>query len=436
MTLLALGISHRSAPMSVLDALAMSEQAAQRLAVDLTAHEAVSEAIVLATCNRLEVYAEVTRFHPAIEAVTDLLAKATGADLAQLAQHSYVHFDSAALAHLFSVSAGLDSMVVGEGQILGQVRAALATGQEQATAGRELNGAVQRALRVGKRVHAETGIDRSGVSLVSVALDEALGIVGPAPRVLVVGAGSMGSLAAGTASARGAREVVVANRSRPAAQRIAEGLPAARVARLSDLPAELAQADIALFCTGATDVLVDEPMLRAARAAAQGPLVVVDLALPHDTDRAIAAVPGVIRRDLSDLSELPATAASDDSVRAARRIVAEEVGTFLSGRAAQEVEPVLVSLRTHAGSVLEAEMERLRLRLAGVDAATLAEVERSMRRAVATLLHSPTVRMKELAAQPGGGRYAEALSALFDLDPGLPASVVDPNPELRSGGDR
>ncbi len=436
MTLLALGISHRSAPMAVLDALAIGEPAAQRLAMDLTAHEGVSEAIVLATCNRLEVYAEVTRFHPAIEAVTDLLAKATGADLTELAQHSYVHFDSAAVAHLFSVAAGLDSMVVGEGQILGQVRAALATGQEQATAGRELNGVVQRALRVGKRVHTETGIDRSGVSLVSVALDEALGVVGADPRILVVGAGSMGALAASTAAARGAREVVVANRSRPAAARIVDGLPAARVATLGDLPAELGLADVAVFCTGATDMLVDEHMVRAARAAASTPLVVVDLALPHDTDPAIAGVPGVLRRGLSDLGELPATAASDDEARAARQIVAEEVGVFLSGQAAQEVEPVLVSLRTHAGSVMDAEMTRLRMRLAGVDSSTLAEVERSMRRAVATLLHSPTVRMKELAAQPGGGRYAEALSALFGLDPDLPASVLDPNSELHPGADR
>ena len=439
MTLLVLGVSHHSAPLRVLDRLAMSRDEADQLAADLTCTDVVAEAIVLATCNRVEVYADVTRFHPAVSAVAERLAKTAGVDQAELLAHSYVHFDSAAVGHLFSVAAGLDSMVVGEGQILGQVRATLLRGQETGTAGRELNSAVQRALRVGKRVHAQTGIDRSGVSVMSVALDAAAERVGELAqrRVLVVGAGSMGVLAGTTLASRGARDVIVANRTALAAERIAAGIPGARAVGLEALADEVAASDVAVFCTGAQDTLVRADHLRASlasvgRSTLARPLVVLDLALPHDTEPVIEDLPGVTRVDLAALASLPATAASEADVRRAREIVGEELESFTTAAAAQRVEPLLVSVRARAGSVLDTEMARLRLRLAGLDDAAFAEVERAMRRAMATLLHTPTVRMKQLAGEPGGDRYAQALSALFDLDPMLPASVADPRAEGRT----
>ena len=446
MTLLVLGISHHSAPLRVLDQVALTRDEADRLAEDLTASDAISEAIVLATCNRVEVYADVARFHPAVIAVSDLLAKVSGVDRARLAEQSYVHFDSAAVAHLFAVASGLDSMVVGEAQILGQMRTSLVRGQESGTAGRELNSVVQRALRVGKRVHAETGIDRSGVSVVSVALDAASEVVGPLAdcRVVVVGAGSMGALAATTLAARGcgqagsAGSLAIANRTASAGERIARSVPGARAVDLTGLADEIAAADVALFCTGAQGTLVDRALLEGSRAddaeAHARPLVVLDLAVPHDTDPDVAELPWVTRIGLSVLATLPATEASEADIGAARTIVADEVESHLAAIAAHQVEPTLVSLRAHAGSVLDAEMARLRLRLTGIDEPTLAEVERAMRRAMATLLHNPTVRMKQLAAQPGGDRYAEALSALFDLDPALPASVLDPTGDLSPDG--
>ncbi|MCU0283482.1 MAG: glutamyl-tRNA reductase [Candidatus Nanopelagicales bacterium] len=432
MTLLVLGVSHRSAPLAVLDRLALTQDAADRLAADATAHDAIAEAIVVTTCNRVEVYADVARFHPAVTELGDLLVKATGAQRATLLEHSYLHFDSAAVAHLFAVAAGLDSMVVGEAQILGQVRAALVRGQDHGTAGRALNRVVQRALRAGKRVHTETGIDRSGQSVVSVALDSAAAHVGDLARrrVLVVGAGSMGSLAASLLAGRGGCDLVVANRTRSAGEHIAAGVPGGRAVGLADLPAELAQADVAVFCTGAQDLVLDADALTRARGGRRDPLVVLDLALPHDTDPAIAELPGVTRVDLAWLARHPAAAASEADVAEARRLVADEVAAHLADLAGQQVEPTLVSLRAHAGSVIDDEMARLRLRLASADDATMAEVERGMRRAFARLLHNPTVRMKQLAAEPGGDRYAAALSALFDLDPALPASVLDPTADL------
>lgn len=437
MTLLVLGISHRTAPLRVLDQVALTRDEADRLAMDVVSRDAIAEAIVLATCNRVEVYADVTRFHPAVAAIAEVLGKVTGVDHGTVLEHSYVHFDFAAVAHLFAVAAGLDSMVVGEGQILGQVRAALAHGQENGTAGRMLNVAVQRALRVGKRVHAETGIDRSGVSIVSVALDAATGIVGDLAerRVLIVGAGSMGGLAVSTLAARGARNVVVANRTAASARRLALSVPGSRVVDLTALGPELAAADVALFCTGAQDTvadadLVDAAFVAASRSTDTHPLVVLDLALPHDTTPAVGALPGVTRIDLATIAALPGTEASESDVTRARELVSHEVEAFVAATAAQQIEPTLVSLRAHVGAVLDAEMARLRLRLSGLDDAAFAEVERSMRRAMATLLHTPTVRMKQLAATEGGGRYAEALSALFGLDPSLPASVLDPSGEL------
>jgi glutamyl-tRNA reductase len=439
MTLLVVGVNHRSAPSRVLDQVGLTPDDAERLAADLAATDVVAEAMVLTTCNRVEVYADVTRFHPAVTAVAQLLAKWTGCDRETLIEHSYVHFDSAAVAHLFSVAAGLDSMVVGEAQILGQVRASLVRGQDSGTAGRVLNGVGQRALRAGKRVHAETGIDRSGVSVVSVAIDAAAQVLGDLGerRILVVGAGSMGALAASTLVARGARGVLVANRTAAVAERVAAGIPGGRAITLAELPEALAEVELAICCTGAQDGVIDLEMARAARSSAPAgrPLVLLDLALPHDVAPEAGELPDVTLLDLAALASLPATAASEADVLAARVIVAEEVEACLAAVAGQTVEPVLVSLRAHVGGVLDAEMERLRLRQTGLDPAAIAEVERAMRRAMATLLHLPTVRMKQLAAQPGGDRYAEALSALFDLDPSLPASVADPATDLGPGTD-
>lgn len=429
MTLLVLGVSHRSAPLRVLDGLGLTQEEAEGLAADLGGDEAIGEALVLATCNRVEAYLDVAKFHPGVAAVGEALARWTGTDRAVLAQHSYVHFDSAAVSHLFSVASGLDSMVVGESQILGQLRASLRSAQRAGTAGRALNAVVQQALRVGKRVHHETGIDRSGVSVVSVALDAAADALGGLRdrRVLVIGAGSMGALAVSTLAARGVSDIVVASRTPARASRLAATVEHGRATGMDGIGDALAQADVVVSCTGAQEIVLTRGAVSAARPDRR-PLVLLDLALPHDIDPAAAGLPGVTRIDLAGIAALPATAASESDVRAAHGIVGEEVATYEAELAGQAVEPILVSLRAHAGHVLDAEMGRLRARLSHLDPTELAEVERAMRRSMATLLHTPTVRMKQLAAEPDGGRYAQAIAALFDLDPSIPASVVGEAP--------
>ncbi len=419
MTLLVVGVSHRTAPVALLDRLALVDGGSEQLAGDLLVSPHVAETLVLSTCNRVEVYAEVSRFHGAVVDVTETLSKTTGVPRDELTPHLYVRYDDRAVQHLFEVASGLDSMVLGEQQILGQVRSALRSAQEGATAGRSLNDLAQAALRVGKRVHHDTGIDHAGASVVSVALGLAAAALGgtlEGRRTLVVGAGAMSSLAATLLSRAGATEIVVANRTFTNGERLATAV-GGRAVELGQVPALLHDVDLVVSCTGSTGLVLTTDEVRAARESTSETLVVVDLALPHDTEESIAGLPGVTRLDLAAVASVPEAAAPEGDVALARSIVAEEVRAHVSARAAQRVEPIVVSLRAHAEQVVEAELQRLRMRLPDLDDDAADEVARSLRRAVSTLLHTPTVRMKELATDPDGTRYATALHRLFDLDP-------------------
>jgi glutamyl-tRNA reductase len=419
MTLLVVGISHRSAPVSLLDRLALVDDAAEKLQVDVLGSPHVAESLVLSTCNRVEVYAEVSRFHGGVVDVTESLAKATGVPRDELTPHLYVRYEDRAVQHMFEVASGLDSMVVGEQQIIGQVRGALRSAQETATAGRSINDLAQAALRVGKRVHQDTGIDRAGASVVSVALHLAAADFGgtlDGVRALVVGAGAMSSLAATQLQRSGVTDIVVANRTYAHGARLAAQIGGTAI-ELSTLADVLPDVDVVVSCTGSTGLVLTEPDIVAARMGATTPLVVVDLALPHDTEESIADLDGVRRIDLASLAEVPEANAPERDVELARSIVADEVRAHLAAMAALRVEPIVVSLRARADRVVEAELQRLRMRLPELDDTAAAELARSLRRAVSTLLHTPTVRMKELAADPDGARYATALHRLFDLDP-------------------
>ena len=254
MSVLAVGISHRSAPVSLLEEVTLGIGDTTGVLGELRAG-AVSEAVVLATCNRVEVYADTEGFHAGVDAITDLLSRRSGVPLEELSKHLYVHWEGQAVLHLFQVACGLDSMVVGESQILGQLRRAYGASGE--TAGRVLHELFQPALRVGKRAHAETGIDEAGQSLVSVGLEHAVRAVGELEgrQVLVIGAGSMGALAGATLRRAGVGEVVVANRPEHNAARLAQAL-AGRGVGLDALVLELVAADVVIASTGATGLVV------------------------------------------------------------------------------------------------------------------------------------------------------------------------------------
>lgn len=427
MSVLVVGISHNSAPMTLLERVALDDDGVQKLVADAASCEHVTEATVIATCNRLEIYTEVERFHGSIEQISRLLIERAGASTESMLPHLYVHYDDGAISHLFQVAAGLDSMAVGEGQILGQTRDALRRGQELGTVGPALNLLFQQALRVGKRTRAETDIDQVAPTLVTAALDETARSVGPVEgkRVVVVGAGAMAGLATATASRLGAGHISVVNRSADRAERLATQY-AAHAAPLEELQAELARADVVISCTGSAGTIIDAAQVLAARGDDSRPLALIDLALPHDIDRDVRELPGVALVGLADLAVVLQDTATGQEVSEVRRILGEEVTSFLAARRQASVTPTVVALRSMATGVVDAEMRRLESRLPDLDDFTRAEIRHAVRRVADKLLHEPTVRVKELANEQGAVSYAAALAELFALDPEAVDAVTRP----------
>nr|WP_248296892.1 glutamyl-tRNA reductase [Streptomyces sp. S1D4-11] len=573
MSLLVVGLSHRSAPVSVLERATLNADAQIKLLQDTVAAEPAAEATLLATCNRIELYADVDKFHAGVAELSTLLAQHSGVGLDELTPHLYVHYEDRAVHHLFSVACGLDSMVVGEGQILGQIKDTLATAQELHSAGRLLNDLFQQSLRVGKRAHSETGIDRAGQSLVTFGLQQlsggtAVDVWAEGKKALVIGAGSMSSLAAATLARAGVSEIVIANRTPDRAERLAQILNEneggdtdvlARAVPMDSVPLELTRADIAISCTGATGLVLTaetvaaavegrtgesvvtaepaaKPLVRgagsartaspaavgdqtqlaptsvgtdddcpldlsavqgtagfsvlgeaavagmaaaeleqhaawvdkgdvAARARAGRPystrrptptpsprscwplppsagcpsaagsepvaeaprpapvLSLLDLAMPRDIDAAVHRLLGVRLVDIESLAEASADAPMAADVDQVRRIVSDEVAAFSAAQRAAHITPTVVALRTMAADLVASEIARLDGRLPDLDDKERGEITQTVRRVVDKLLHAPTVRVKQLAAEPGGAGYADALRTLFDLDPETVASV-------------
>ena len=437
MSILLFGVSHRSAPVSVLEQLSTDDADQAKLVQEVLQSPLVTEAMMLSTCNRVEVYAVVDAFHGGLSAIGQVLADHSGMSMGDLTKHAYVRYSEAAVEHLFAVASGLDSAVVGEQQILGQVRRAYATAECNRTVGRALHDLSQRALAVGKRVHAETSIDAAGGSVVSVALHVAAERLyrperGPSYTALegrtatVIGAGSMGALTAAHLVRAGIGRVNVVNRSLPRAQRLAGNIAeqgvAAQAMTLEELAVAVSGSDLVVSCTGAVRPVLTLADVHHALAAAQRdedaePLVLCDLGMPRDIDPAVAGLPGVAVVDMERVQREPSARAAAADAEAARRIVAAEVAAYLASQRQAEVTPTVTALRQRAAEVVQAELLRLDNRLPGLDAAHRQEVVRTVRRVVDKLLHAPTVRVKQLAGAPGADSYAEALRELFELDP-------------------
>ena len=416
MSVLVVGISHRTAPIRVLEQVCIPAETVPKLLGELRHAEHVAEALVLTTCNRIEVYVDVTRFHAGVEDVSALLAQLTGSSVEDLAPYLYVHYEDQAIEHLFSVACGLDSMVVGESQILGQLRAAHRTAKDEDTVGRVLDGLVQQALRVGKRAHSETGIDRVGASIVSVGLDHAAIALGglTGARALVIGAGSMSALAATTLQRRGCASIAVANRTAANAHRLAADI-GGEAADFGDLSQAITDADLVISATGATGIVVQADLIEAAMAGRERPLVLLDLALPRDIDPAILSQPGVTLIDLATLQDQLRGGETAAEVEAVRRVLAEEVAAHLAWQRSNRVAPTVVALRAKAAGVVDLELTRLLARLPDLDGHERDEISRTLNRVVDKLLHGPTVRVKELAQDGNGESYAHALRELFEL---------------------
>jgi glutamyl-tRNA reductase len=443
MSVLVVGLSHKGASLATLERVALTGDALDKLLHDVASADDVASALVLSTCNRVEIYAEVDKFHGAVAAICELLSRHSQVPPAELTPCLYVQYEDRAVQHLLAVACGLDSMVVGESQILGQLRQALQVARARGTLGRTLSDLGSLALRTGKRTHTETRVGTAGASLVTVGLEAAARhfgapVDGAVPlagrRVVVVGAGSMSGLAAASVTRAGAAKLTVVNRTRQRAERLAAsaGGQASDLSRLTDL---MAAADLVVTCTGATGHVISIDMVRAAvsrRGETGRPLVLLDLAMPRDVDPLVARIPGVALTDLEALAAdgQAALRPADAEVAEVRRIMAEELATHMSAHRAAAVAPTVVALRAKAASVVEAELGRLAGRLGRLDPAAMAEVAKSMRRVTDKLLHDPTVRIKELAGAPGADTYEDALRVLFDLDPATVQAVAQADADL------
>jgi glutamyl-tRNA reductase len=452
MSVLVVGLSHQSAPVATLERAVVAGDAQVKLLHDLVQSDHVAGSLVLSTCNRVEVYTDVDRFHGGVATICELLARHSGLSIAELTASAYVHYEDRAVQHLLSVACGMESMVVGESQILGQVRHAVSLARQQGTLSRELGDLGRLALRVGKRARAETRIDAAGQNLVTLGVELARAQLGTGrastgrankaqadragggdqlagQAVLVVGAGSMSSLAVATASRLGAAKVVIANRTLGHAERLATRYGADALP-MAELPAALDAADLVITCTGAPGPVLTEPMVAdALTRRGSRPLVLLDLALPRDVEASAGRLPGA---RLIDLEAMGATAAGREvaDLTALRRIVAQELADHVRSSRAETVTPAVVALRAKAAGVVESELARLERRLGEVDAVTRREIAQAMGRITDKLLHTPTVRVKELAGSPGGDSYETALRVLFALDQEAVRAVGMPSTEL------
>ena len=420
MSVIVVGLNHRTVPVALLERMAVPQTRLAKALHDLEGRENLLEVAVLSTCNRTEIYAYCSRFHPAVGDVVEFLAEYSGAHPDDFNDHLYTYYDDAAVSHLFTVAAGLDSMIVGEGEILGQVRDAWSAAEAEKVSNTLLGQVFRHAIESGKRVRTETEIGRHPVSIssaaVAVAAEHLGGLEGC--RVLVVGAGEMGEGMTIAIASRGVADIVVANRTVENAQTLAARV-GGRVAPLTALSEEFARADVVLASTGASEVLIDRGTVETIMAGRRDQrMLIVDVALPRDIDPGVGEIPGVTLLDIDDLKGYAQR--STDRRRAeigkAREILSAEIERYREERAARIVAPIVTALHRRGEQLRLAELERHSSRLVGLDETTMQLIEAISRGIVNKLLHEPTVRVKDNAGTDRGDVLADALNALFDLD--------------------
>lgn len=430
MSVVVVGLSHRTVPLDLLERLAIPADRLAKGLGDLAARPFVSEAVLLSTCHRTEAYVVGERFHGAVQDVRHFLSELAFVAPEDFSDHLYSYYDEAAAAHLFSVAAGLDSVVLGESQILGQVFDAWDQARREGTAGPHLSTLFRHALEVGKRARSETGIGRGVTSLAQAAVAMArdrLGTGGFAGRsVLVVGAGKMGEgLLADLAATEGAVDVLVANRTWERAATLA-GRIGARPVPMEGLADALAAVDVVLTSTAGDEEVIDADSIVPVMAARdQRPLLIVDLGMPRNVDPAVRSAPGVTLLDLADLRGFVQVGLDQrrKEVVPVRALVAQEVGRYLDAVTARGMAPTVAALHERGEEIRNNELARYRARLSGLDTRQQIALEGLTRGIVSKLLHDPTVRLKEAAGTARGERLSAALRELFgirDDEPGDP----------------
>jgi glutamyl-tRNA reductase len=418
MSIVVIGVNHRTGPLSLLERVALSADSLPKAITSLVGRANVSEAVVLSTCNRTEVYAVAERFHGAYADIRDFFCELGGMSADELHPHLYSQHDDAAVSHLFQVAAGLDSAVVGESEILGQVRQAWETARGEGGARATLNLLFRHAVETGKRARTETAIGRGTVSVSHAAVEMATERLGSlaGKRVLVIGAGEMGEGVAVALVSAGVSEIVVTNRTAERAEQLAARVGGI-VVPFNALPAALAGADLLLTCTGAGGTIVDHEAVASARTATAAPLLIVDIAVPRDVAEDVTTLPGVTLLNLDDLRDWAAVGQRARAVEATfvSAIVDEEVERFGFEATARQAAPLVAQLHDLAETIRRTELQHFAAKLSSLDAAQLASVDAVTKRVVAKLLHQVSVRLKDDAGTPQGERNAAAIRDLFDL---------------------
>lgn len=418
------GLDQQRTPLGVLERVAVAEQSLGKVLVELRDRVPVSETVVLSTCLRTEVYAVVDRFHEGVERLHEFFADRAGASLGELSDHLNVLFDDAVAVHLFEVAGGLRSSVLGETEVLGQVRRAMEVAEAERAAGPVLSGLFRRAVQAGRKVRAETAIARGTTSLAHVALSlagERLGGSLDGRRLVVVGVGEMGeSLLSAIGTRHRQADVVVVNRTPERARSLSDAV-GGQVADLGQLSDALVGADAVLVASGAATAVLDtellKPVVRRRAEAGGDDLVVVDLSVPRNVEPAVRAMAGVALFDMDDLTDHAGRAMEGrrQELAAARVVVAREIEQYHAEERARGAAPVVAALRGRLEDLRRAELERHRRRLSELDEGQWAEVDAVVSDVLAKLVHRPTVCLKEAAGTPRGERLVEALRALFDL---------------------
>ncbi|MBV8461736.1 MAG: glutamyl-tRNA reductase [Acidimicrobiales bacterium] len=426
MSVIVVGLEHRGTPLDLLERATVPDAELAKALGRLADHPNIAETVVLSTCLRTEVYAVVDRFHDGVAELQDFLAQTSGRPVSTIEAHQYIRFDDDVATHLFEVAAGLESAVIGESEVLGQVRRAWQAAHREGVAGPILASLFRHAVEAGKRVRSETAIARGVTSLshaaVALAARQRSGGLDGA-RVLVLGAGEMGEGVVAAVSDAAVEEIVVVNRTSERAETLVRDLPGdrrdlVRSSALAALPDEVTRADVLFATVGTMHPMVDRSMLAAA-IAARGcePMVVVDLGVPRNVEPGAGSVDGVLLSDMDDLRASVADALSgrQDEVAQALEIVAEEVERYRVAARARDVAPVIAALRTRIEGERRAELDRRRRKQPDMGDEQWEQVDAATRAVVGKLLHDPTVVLKEASGTPRGERLVEALRALFDL---------------------
>jgi glutamyl-tRNA reductase len=419
LSVVVVGLNHRTVPLDLLERMTVPASRLPKALADLTSREHINEAVVLSTCNRIEVYVFAEKFHGAYQDIRNFFAEVSHVAPEEFSDHLTSLYDGDAARHLFSVASGLDSAVLGEHEILGQVRKSWETASTEGAVGPVLNTLFRHSLEVGKRVRTETAISRNITSVsqaaVAMATERLGGLEGR--QVLIVGAGEMGEGLARALHGGGVAGIRVANRTWDRAVEVAGRLGGEPV-RLDDLPHHLAEVDVLLTSTGASAAILEHGDLASVVGERHGrELLVVDIAVPRDVDPTAGEIEGVTLLDMDDLREFADVGIRERQreVTAVHAILDVELDRYVDESTARSVAPLVASLRARGDLVRSGELQRLAARMGDLDDRQSDAVEALAAGIVGKLLHEPTVRLKDAAGTARGERLAEALRDLFDL---------------------